>query len=247
MTIHDDENATQPLEELGSGDMDLDQISGETIPLGDDDGGEEVGELPKFNFAKRLKIADHISSNTRQLVILACDRSGSMTGAKIDELNLARFALLRELADPQNKDGFYLGVIEFDHEARITLEPQSVLELHLPDALADGGTRFDAALEMASNMVRDFNMRPNPDGWNYLRSQVILLSDGYSPVSQHLIDDLQEVSNVWAVAYGGDADQQTLSRIASDGQVHFIGTQGGELRKFLAAVGETLSQGLANA
>jgi len=247
MTIHDNNTATQPLEELGSGDVNLDQISGETIPLGDGDEDGEASILPKFNFAKRLKIADHICSNTRQLVILACDSSGSMAGTKIDELNLARFALIQELADPQNKDGFYLGVIEFNNKARITSEPQSVLELHLPDAIADGGTRFDAVLEMAASMVNDFNMRPNPDGWNYLRPQVILLSDGHSPVSKHLIDDLQEVANVWAAAYGGDADQKTLSRIASDGQVHFIGTQGGELRKFLASVGETLSQGLANA
>ena len=96
-------------------------------------------------------------------------------------------------------------------------------------------------------MTSDFKARPNPDGWHYLRTQVLFLSDGQSSVSQKNILALQEIANVTAIAYGSDADGSTLSSIASDGKVHVIGTRGGELRKFFADVGKTLRQGFATA
>jgi len=94
--------------------------------------------------------------------------------------------------------------------------------------------------------VEDFNARPNLDGYRYLRPQVLFLSDGHSSVTDKNIADLHEIADVIAIAYGADADTQTLKRIASDGQVHVIGTDGGALRQFLAEVGKTLSQSLSN-
>ena len=149
---------------------------------------------------------------------------------------------MQELAAPENKDGFFLGVIDFNETAMPVLQPQSVQGLRLPDAKAGGNTRFDAALREAKEMVAAFQNRPNQEGWHFLRPQVLFLSDGHSPVSQGCIDDLQEVANIWTIAYGSGADQQTLSSIATDGQVHFVGIQGGELRKFLATVGKTLTE-----
>ena len=61
-------------------------------------------------------------------------------------------------------------------------------------------------------------------------------------ITQEVIATLHEEAQVIAIAYGADADGEALSRIASDGQVQVVGTQGTALRDFLAAVGETLSQ-----
>jgi len=95
--------------------------------------------------------------------------------------------------------------------------------------------------------IEEHTALPNPDGWVYLRPVALVLSDGQSDVSDKNIQDLQEIADVITIAYGSDANTSTLARIASDGQVHVVGTQGGELRKFLADVGQTLSQSLATA
>ena len=83
------------------------------------------------------------------------------------------------------------------------------------------------------------------NGVNYLQNQVFFLSDGQSQASDATISSLQELANVTAIAYGADANQGMLSKIASDGQVHSIGTNGGQLRAFLAEVGRTLTQELS--
>ncbi len=49
------------------------------------------------------------------------------------------------------------------------------------------------------------------------------------------------MATVPAVAYGADADHATLARMASDGQVHSIGTSGDQLRQFFAEVGKTMT------
>ncbi len=168
-----------------------------------------------------------------------------MSGNKIDELNLASVALSQILADPQNKDGFLVNIIDFDNGSERRCFAESAVGLVVPTAISQGGTNFDSALIESIHTIAEFKALPNPDGWHYLRPQMLFLSDGQSAVANKNIQDLQEIANVTTIAYGSDADTSTLSRIASDGQVHVVGTQGGELRKFLADVGQTLSMNLA--
>lgn len=170
-----------------------------------------------------------------------------MTGDKILELNLASHALLAELADPVNKDGFLLSVIDFNHLASsvISVEPASTLVL--PDAIAGGSTNFDSPLNMAIDEIKKFKARANPEGWHFLKPHALILTDGWATVTDSNIQELQELADVTSIAYGADADQATMSRIASDGQVHIVGTQGGDLRDFLAQVGKTMTQGFTQA
>jgi uncharacterized protein YegL len=203
--------------------------------------------LPELKVTRKLKIPTGVSSNSKQHVVLVRDRSSSMRGSKIDELNLASVALAQILADPENKDGFLVSIVDFNHTADRPSFAHSAIGFTVPEAISSGGTCFDKAVAKCIQTVDEFNALPNPDGWKYLRPQVLFLSDGQSHVSDQNIQDLQEIANVTTIAYGSDANTQTLSRIASDGQVHVVGTKGGELRKFLADVGQTLSQDLATA
>ena len=217
---------------------------GFTAPLGSTDMNMN---LPELKVSRPLKVPSGVSSNTKQHVLLVRDCSSSMSGSKINELNLASSALVQELASPENKEGFLLSIIEFNTSASRSAFAASANTLNLPTATAGGGTSFDSALSETIRAVQEFTSRPNPDGWQYLRSQVLFLSDGQSSVSSHNIQALQEIADVTTIGYGSDADTGTLSRIASDGRVHVIGTNGGDLRKFLADVGQTLSQSLVAA
>ena len=183
----------------------------------------------------------------RQHIVFLRDRSTSMGGNKIDELNIATVSFGAELADPVNKGNFLWSIIDFDSRAETRCVAVSAVGLNIPIAISQGGTNFDSALKEANKVVEDVKALPNPDGWSFLFPKVFMLSDGQSAVADKNITALQEIATVHAIAFGNDADKATLSRIASDGQVESIGTEGGELRKFLAEVGKTLTQGLATA
>jgi len=188
----------------------------------------------------KKKLPTGVASNVKQRVYLLLDCSSSMSGFKIQELEMATGSVLLQLADPSNKDGFRVTIIPFNHGSSVhcrVAAPEAVPPLNL---VASGGTNFDSAILKTIQEIDDAKALPNPDGWHYLEDQVIKLSDGRSRVSDKNIQDLQERANVTTVAYGADANQATLSRIASDGQVHVVGTNGGALRDFLAAVGATM-------
>jgi uncharacterized protein YegL len=194
---------------------------------------------------KKQELPDGISSNCKQLVFLVRDCSSSMAGPKIEELNKASISFLKVLADKANKDGFLVSVVDFQSSAKRATPVAKATVLTLPNAIAGGGTNFDSALKETILAINEFKVRPNQEGWHYLRPQVLFLSDGQSPVADKNILELQEIATVTAVAYGSDADTTTLTRISSANEVHIIGTRGGDLRKFLARVGQTMSQELA--
>ena len=218
------------------------QLGDQTQPLRD-----EQTDLPVLNVTKPVQFSKGVSGHTKQHVILVRDTSGSMAGTKIDELNIASSALCNELALPENKDGFLISVVEFSTNAHRSIFAEPATTLSIPMAIATGGTKFDNALLETIQTIEAFSERSNLDGYRFLRPQVLFLSDGHSTVSDQNIIDLQEIANVTTIAYGTDADIATLGSIASDGQVHIIGTDGGALRQFLAEVGKTLSQSLSSA
>lgn len=202
--------------------------------------------MPVLKMSRPKSLPTGVSSNVKQHVVIVCDHSTSMTGDKIAEANLARDALIRELADPANKDGFRCTVVEFNCSASRVAFGEPAGSLHLAPMVASGGTNFVAALTEALNAIREFKARPNDEGYHYMRPHVLKLSDGQAGIDDALLAELHEEADVTAIAYGADADQDTLRRIASDGKVHVVGTNGGELRKFLEQVGRTLSQGVQN-
>ncbi len=242
-TLQNQPLTTAPLQPISPPAASVGSPQTQTAPLGVQ---QTATALPTLKVSKPVKIPTGVSSNAKQHVLLVRDNSGSMSGNKIDELNLASSGLIHELASPENKDGFLISVIEFSSGSCREMFAQSAITATMPLAQAEGGTNFDSALLETISTIEELKAQPNPDGWRYLRPQVLFLSDGQSSVSDKNIADIQEFADVTAIAYGSDANTDTLSRIASDGQIHIIGTNGGELRKFLAEVGRTLSQSLAD-
>lgn len=172
---------------------------------------------PQLNVTPRKPLPNGVSSNCKQHIVIVCDVSFSMGGGKINDLNKGRYALCAVLADIINKNGFELSVIDFNNAATLVVDGEPATTCQMPTAVAGGGTNFDAPLNLAVKQITDFKARPNPDGWWYLRSHVLYMSDGWAHVTQSNIDALHEIADVTAIAYGNDADQTTLARIASDG------------------------------
>ena len=209
-----------------------------TIPAGNTSASASVLPIMKMNVRKKLPTG--VASNVKQHCYFLLDGSSSMAGGKIMELDMAIASLLPPLADPANKDGFRVTIIPFNHSSYVHCSGLPAASVPALNLAASGGTNFDSPVLKAIHEIKGHKSAPNPDGWQYLHSQVFILSDGQGPIADKNIQELHELANVTAIAYGADADQATLSRIASDGQVHVVGTDGGALRDFLAHVGATM-------
>jgi len=231
MTISQNPAATIPLGQASP-------ATGTTLPSGG--AAPAAPAFPPLKMTVKKKLPNGVASNVKQHVLFLLDHSSSMSGEKIQELEMAMGSILLQLADPSNKGGFLITVIPFNHGSHVLCAAAVATSVPALNLTAAGGTNFDSPILAAISEIEAFKMRPNPDGWQYLQPQVLFLSDGQSRVADKNIQDLQERANVTAVAYGADANQGILSRIASDGQVHVVGTDGGALRDFLAAVGATM-------
>lgn len=205
--------------------------------------GEQVSpDMPVISVTPKEELSDDIVSRYCQHVIPTLDNSTSMSGPKIAELNVAKKALFREMAVPENRKGFKVSPIHFNSKPRRIAFGECATTIQDKPARATGGTDFELALQEVIKVIDEFKNRPNTEGFADRRPVVIFMSDGLSSANQATIVHLHEVADVISVAFGDDADRSMLKKISSDGQVHRVGTRGGELTKFLAEVGKTLSQ-----
>jgi len=200
-----------------------------------------------------LKRPSWISLNCRQLVVLCRDASPSMSGQKAEDASQATFQLIRELAKPNNKDGFSVSVIDFAGSAKVKHELMSATDMvqtirPISTSLLGGGTNITAGLELSHQQCK----KTPDDGQTevrWLRPVVILFSDGChnrGPKPASVAKELGASADIVTVAYGSDADVALLTNLATTPQHHYQCQDGSELRKFLAAVGASMTASLAS-
>lgn len=200
----------------------------------------------------RLRRPDWICRNTKQNVIFVRDKSGSMTGQKAEDASCAGLDLVAELAQPANKDGFNVAVVDFASRANIihNLERATVLNGKvdpLSISFSATGTNITAGLEEAFSIL-ETAARQNQENVIHLRPVVITFTDGChneGPDPQNAADRLKRIADLVTVAFGADADETLMRSLASTPQHFYRCTTGRELRKFLAAVGATMTATMA--
>ena len=187
-----------------------------------------------------------ICRNVRQVVILVRDKSGSMEDEnKAEQATKASQELIRELARPENKDGFYVAVIDFSEQADIIHSLRKATELNggVKPINPFLGTNITDGLIKALSILKKA-VKSSEEGFQYLRPVVLLFSDGMHNVGiepNSAADDIKLQADFVTVAYGADADKKLLKYLASTSQHFYKCNNGRELRQFLAAVGETMS------
>lgn len=190
---------------------------------------------------------DWICSKTKQKVVVERDRSESMTGAKAQDAQAACESMVGELALPENKDGFLVGIVDFNHNVEVIHEftPAKELVGNIKPLSPSGTTNITQALETALGMLQ----KPETgEGFRFMRPVALLFSDGChntgKPPHEAAVQ-LKAVADVVAVAFGSDADENLLRSIASTPQHFYRVKDGRELRHFMATVGATLTATLA--
>jgi len=144
-------------------------------------------------------------------IVFVIDRSGSMSGEKIEMAKEAAKAAL-ELLSP----GDYAGVVAFDNEAFWVADLQNAgdksgIAQKISSIQEGGGTNLAPGMELALQALRS-----SPSKLRH----VILLTDGVStpgPFYELATQMAAEKITVSTVAIGGDADGQILAQIANWG------------------------------
>ncbi len=190
-----------------------------------------------------------IRAANSQLAIGVPDVSPSMTGPKLKEAVMAMQALRDELADPKNKDAFWLASVAYAGRAAETLAPKRATavrpeELVLKQGTLGGGTNITAGLTMALQVIEQAARDRN----DWLRPVVILLTDGQhneGAPPDAIADEVKTVADLIGVGFGADADLALLRRLASKPTLAFPCAGGADLRRFFLNVGASLSKSRA--
>ena len=188
-----------------------------------------------------------VCRNVKQRVGLARDSSGSMNkGNKAPDATEACRGFLAELANPINKDGFPVLVVDFNHGARVAAPLATAGEVlqHLPPIAPGGATDISGALGL---MRAELEQAPDDSSGtiSYLRPVCILFSDGCHNTRPDPRDEaarLKAIAELVTVAFGADADEALLRELASTPQQYTRCANGQELRLYLAIAGITLTQ-----
>jgi len=199
-----------------------------------------------------LRRPNWICRNVRQNVVFCRDESGSMSGQKANDASAASLDLVAELAEPVNKDGFSVAVVDFATRSKIVhnLEKATALKntvKSLSVGLLGGSTNITAGLDDALSLLEKGGTQ-SQDRVVYLRPVVIVFTDGChnEGADPHdVANRIKAVADLVAVAFGSDADETLMRSLASTPQHFYRCSTGRELRTFLAAVGATMTATMA--
>ena len=161
-------------------------------------------------FVPAVAQADFLPTCTRSAFAFVIDRSGSMTGQRIESVKAAASSAVDKLGTND-----CVGVIVFDSSPTTIVPMQPLLDPGAVKAAIariqpGGGTEILTALDAAHNaLVMQTAAR---------KRHVVLLTDGQSPTAgiQTLAQRMNgEHITITTIGYGSDVDESTLKMISS--------------------------------
>lgn len=191
----------------------------------------------------------------QQDAVVSFDFSPSMAGEKARAAWAAFLAFVAALAAIVNKDGFSIGLVRFASTAQVlyALTKATQLQGMLMDpsegAFSEGGTNITAGLEASLSLLK------TSEGWGqgsraHIRPVCVLFSDGghnTGPEPAGAAARVKEGADLVTVAFGEDADADLLRSLATTEDHFYRCVDGADLRRFMAAVGATMTQTRAQA
>lgn len=173
-------------------------------------------------------------------VVLLLDVSGSMSGAKIQNLNGAVKDMLETFRGTESSETeIHVAIITFGAEVKLHQSLASVSASDWHDLSASGGTPLGTALKMAKAMMEDKGVVPS----RAYRPTVVLVSDGQptddwqQPLVDFIKDGRSSKCDRMAMAIGADADEGVLGKfIEGTNNRLFYAENAKQLREFFKFV-----------
>jgi uncharacterized protein YegL len=190
-----------------------------------------------------------ICRRVKQAVVLVRDKSSSMEGKKAEDASAACADLVNELGKEENKDGFFVGVVDFSERAETVhdLTRASELDGQVEAIVTESCTNITEGLRKALRLLKSTSQLCGEEA-TFLKPVTLLFSDGCHNDGKppHSIGKkLKGESDLVTIAFGEDADEDLLKKLATTPQHFYRCKNGRELRDFMSSVGPTLSQSLA--
>ena len=179
-------------------------------------------------------------------VILMLDRSGSMSGEKIDTLNTAVNEMIESFKVVGKREvEIDLAVISFGEDrATLDLPLQSVGTINSIALGANGKTPMGAALRMAKDLIEDKSVIPS----NGYRPTVVLVSDGAPndewerPMEDFIGGGRSSKCERFAMAIGTTAEDPVLNQFLSGtGNKVFLASDASKIQDFFKFVTMSVS------
>lgn len=173
-------------------------------------------------------------------VILLLDVSGSMNGAKIQNLNEAVRDMVDTFRDAEKGETeIHVAMITFGAEVRLHQPLTSATNITWRDLNASGMTPLGTALKMAKAMIEDKDVIPS----RAYRPTVVLVSDGQpndsweQPLEDFIKGGRSSKCDRMALAIGADADERVLGKfIQGTSNPLFYAENAKQLRDFFKFV-----------
>ena len=148
-------------------------------------------------------------------VILLLDTSGSMSGAKIQNLNESVKDMLVAFRNTENSETeIHVAIITFGEEVKLHQALASASDIQWHDLSASGGTPLGTAFKMAKAMIEAKDVVPS----RAYRPTVVLVSDGRpgdsweNPLQAFINEGRSAKCDRMAMAIGADADEVVLGK-----------------------------------
>ncbi|EGQ9693534.1 VWA domain-containing protein [Vibrio parahaemolyticus] len=148
-------------------------------------------------------------------VVLLLDVSGSMSGSRIDQLNLAVREMISSFSSSETSEiEIQLAVITFGADVKLHTAYTSATDIEWQDLSVSGLTPMGAALKMAKAMIEDKEVTPS----RAYRPTIVLVSDGgpnddwEGPLNDFIQNGRSSKCDRMAVAIGDGADRSVLNR-----------------------------------
>ena len=158
------------------------------------------------------------------------DKSGSMSGSKIDGVKTA----LDHLVD-QLDEGDILSIVLFSHEMTVLLEPTAVddsdrIKQLITQIMAGGSTNMDIGLRKGYEFVRQYQALGERS------DRVMVFTDALPNTGDHSLENFREITSegaldgigLTAFGVGLDFDQELINYIATQRGCNYFYLQDGE-------------------
>jgi len=181
-----------------------------------------------------MSLQEFVSKEPRALpIFIMADKSGSMSGEKINELNLALREMLTALKNVDDIRGkFQLAIIGFGGNVEILQPLADISEINLRELSADGQTPMGEAFNVLSTMLED---KDTVSSRAYTPT-IVLISDGqptdfnsnvknfleWEPLKKLQSGDRSNKCQRLAMGIGQDADIDMLKAFINNQEVPVI-------------------------
>lgn len=155
-------------------------------------------------------------------LVMLLDTSGSMEGEKLDNMKIAAEQFVSQMGEDD-----YISIIDFHTQPDVVVHHMQLntgrgLAIEAIQRMIDGGdTALFDAIAVGSQIIDDTT---SPETTNAM----VVLTDGQDTISRNQFDNrlisvaTAHDTTIFTIAYGEDADNETLSALATAGNGNFF-------------------------